>query len=81
MSENCEGDVVMWVRLPKPVKVEELKKMGIPESACYGGNNCIAATSMDKNAGIIVTGDLEGALAKVGIVPQARCFGGNSCIV
>lgn len=75
-------DVVMWLRLPRPMKVEELKKLGLAGAGCYGGDTCIAATSTHSDAGIIVQADLKESLKKAGLSRRADpCFGGDTCIV
>jgi len=79
MSESEE--VVMWVRLPKPMKIGDLKKVGLEGAACYGGDTCIAASSMNSNAGIVVQTNFESILKNHGLQPEARCFGGDTCIV
>jgi hypothetical protein len=75
-------DVVMWLRLPRAMKVDELKKLGLPEAGCWGGDTCIAATSMHSEAGIVVTTGLEESIKKAGLSRRADpCFGGDTCIV
>ena len=75
-------DVVMWLRLPRPMKVAELKKLGLSGAACFGGDTCIAATAADPRAGIIVQADLKASLTKAGLSRRADpCFGGDTCIV
>ncbi len=85
MAEGKERDVVVWVRLPKNAKASDLKKMGIPEVACYGGDTCIAATSSEHEAGLLVqhrTGKaVKDLLKEAGLNPRADCFGGDTCIV
>lgn len=84
MAEK-EKDVVVWVRLPKNAKVSDLRKMGIPEAGCYGGDTCIAATSSEHSAGLLVqhrSGKTAQELLKeAGLNPRADCFGGDTCIV
>jgi len=75
-------DVVMWLRLPRPMKVGELNKLGIKGAECFGGDTCIAATTPQANVGIIVQGDLKESLKKAGLSRRADpCFGGDTCIV
>jgi len=75
-------DVVMWLRLPRPMKVAELKKLGLAEAGCFGGDTCIAATTMHAEAGIVVQADLKKALDNAGLSRRADpCFGGDTCIV
>ena len=75
-------DVVMWVRLPRTMKVDELKKLGLAGAACFGGDTCIAATSASPDAGIVVQADLRASLKKAGLSRRADpCFGGDTCIV
>ena len=75
-------EVVMWLRLPRPMKVEELNKLGLKGAACFGGDTCIAATTMSPEAGIVVQADLQESLNKAGLSRRADpCFGGDTCIV
>jgi hypothetical protein len=75
-------EVVVWLRLPRPMKVEELQKLGLSGAACFGGDTCIAATSMNQDAGIIVQADLKESLERAGLSRRADpCFGGDTCIV
>lgn len=73
---------VMWLRLPKAMTVEQLAKLGLQSDPCFGGNTCIAATSMRADVGIVVQSDLQAALDKAGLSRRADpCFGGDTCIV
>ena len=75
-------DVVMWLRLPRAMKVEELTKLGLQGAACFGGDTCIAATTMSPDAGLVVQADLQDSLDKAGLSRRADpCFGGDTCIV
>ena len=75
-------DVVMWLRLPRAMKAEELTKLGIQGAGCFGGDTCIAATTMTKEAGMVVQTDLQESLNKAGLSRRADpCFGGDTCIV
>ena len=75
-------EVVMWLRLPKAMTVEQLAKLGLQSDPCFGGNTCIAATSMRADVGIVVHSDLRAALDKAGLSRRADpCFGGDTCIV
>ena len=75
-------DVVMWLRLPRAMKVEELKKLGLQGAACFGGDTCIAATTRHPDAGIVVEADLQNSLDKAGLSRRGDpCFGGSTCIV
>ena len=75
-------EVVMWLRLPRAMKVEEIQKLGLPEAGCWGGDTCIAATSMHSEAGIVITTNLEESIKKAGLSRRADpCFGGDTCIV
>lgn len=75
-------DAVMWLRLPRAMKVEELAKLGLKGDICFGGDTCIAATNMNAQADIIVQADLEAAMKKAGLSRRADpCFGGDTCIV
>ena len=72
----------MWLRLPRAMNVEELNKLGIKGAACFGGDTCIAATTMTPEAGIVVQSDLQESLNKAGLSRRADpCFGGDTCIV
>lgn len=82
MSEyKSKDDVVMWVRLPKPMNVKSLRKAGLAGAACYGGDTCIAAATMNPKAGIVIQTDFENILRREGFQPDAACFGGDTCIV
>ena len=75
-------EVVMWLRLPRTMKVEELKNLGLQGSECFGGDTCIAATSMRSDVGLVVQADLKDSLKKAGLSRRADpCFGGDTCIV
>jgi hypothetical protein len=75
-------DVVMWLRLPKAMKVEELSKLGLQGAGCYGGDTCIVANTIHPEAGIVVQADLQSSLDKAGLSRRADpCFGGDTCIV
>jgi len=81
-SANKSQDVVMWLRLPRAMKVEELTKLGLQGAACFGGDTCIAATTMSPDVGIVVQADLQESLDKAGLSRRADpCFGGDTCIV
>ena len=83
-AKKTSPEVVMWLRLPRPMKVEELKKLGVKGSACFGGDTCIAATTPHSEAGLVVqTGaDLQRVLDDAGLRRRADpCFGGDTCIV
>lgn len=83
MTAKRQGkeDVVVWMRLPRPMSVRELQKLGLEGAACYGGDTCIAATSTSSGAGLVVKNDLEQLLIQSKLAPKARCFGGDTCIV
>ena len=75
-------EVVMWLRLPKAMKPAELSKLGLKGDICFGGDTCIAATSMNAEADILVQADLQESLNKAGLSRRADpCFGGDTCIV
>jgi hypothetical protein len=75
-------EVVMWLRLPKPMKPAELSKLGLKGDICFGGDTCIAATSMNAEADLVVQADLQESLNKAGLSRRADpCFGGDTCIV
>lgn len=81
-SATKSQDVVMWLRLPRAMKVEELTKLGLQGAACFGGDTCIAATTMNPDVGIVVQADLQESLDKAGLSRRADpCFGGDTCIV
>jgi hypothetical protein len=85
VATNKEQDVVVWIRLPKNTKASDLKKMGVPEVACYGGDTCIAATSTEHESGLLVQHrsgkTAQDLLKEAGLNPRADCFGGDTCIV
>ena len=75
-------EVVMWVRLPRPIDIKALKKLGLEGAACFGGDTCIAATSMRPDAGIVLQTDIEQALQRARLPRRPDiCFGGDTCIV
>lgn len=75
-------EVVMWLRLPRAMSAAELQKLGLKGDICFGGDTCIAATSMRSDVGIVVQADLQAALDKAGLSRRADpCFGGDTCIV
>jgi len=78
-------EVVMWLRLPRPMTVAELQKIGLRgggDDICYSGDTCVAATTMRSDVGIVVQADLQSALDKAGLSRRADpCFGGDTCIV
>ena len=75
-------EVVMWLRLPRAMSVEELTKLGLAGDICFSGDTCIAATSMRSDVGIVLQADLQTALDKTGISRRFDpCFGGDTCIV
>lgn len=81
-SAKKSQEVVMWLRLPRPMKPEELAKLGLKGDICFGGDTCIAATSMQADADIVVQADLKESLNKAGLSRRADiCFGGDTCIV
>ena len=83
-TTESSGEVVMWLRLPRAMSVEELTKLGLRggDDVCYSGDTCIAATSMRSDVGLVVQSDLQSALDKAGLSRRADpCFGGDTCIV
>ena len=81
-SKKKSQEVVMWLRLPKPMKPAELAKLGLKGDICFGGDTCIAATSMNAEADLVVHADLQESLDKAGLSRRADpCFGGDTCIV
>ena len=75
--------MLMWLRLPRAMSVAELRSWGCrAEDICFGGDTCVAATSMRSDVGIVVQADLQAALDKAGLSRRADpCFGGDTCIV
>ena len=81
-SAQKSQEVVMWLRLPRAMKPEELSKLGLQGAGCFGGDTCIAATAMHPEAGIVVQAELQESLKKAGLSRRADpCFGGDTCIV
>jgi hypothetical protein len=81
-AASTSEEVVMWLRLPRAMSVQELSKLGLQGDVCFGGDTCIAATSMRSDVGIVVQADLQAALDKAGLSRRADpCFGGDTCIV
>ena len=81
-AKKKSEDVVMWLRLPRAMSVQELNKLGIKGDVCFGGDTCIAATTMRPDVGIVVQSDLQTSLDKAGLSRRADpCFGGDTCIV
>jgi hypothetical protein len=84
-KSSKEKDIILWVRAPKDVTTSKLKDLGLGEGHCYGGDTCIAATAMTKNAAIVVKGpkskSLRQLLRGTQLNPRAECFGGDTCIV
>ena len=81
-AATSSEEVVMWLRLPRAMTVQELAKLGLKSDPCFGGDTCIAATSMRPDVGIVVQSDLQAALDKAGLSRRADpCFGGDTCIV
>jgi hypothetical protein len=83
-AAGTSQEVVMWLRLPRAMSVAELQKLGLKggEDICFGGDTCIAATTMRPDVGIVVQADLQAALDKAGLSRRADpCFGGDTCIV
>jgi hypothetical protein len=82
-SATASEEVVMWLRLPRPMSAAELSKMGLKGDICFGGDTCIAATNMNAGADLVVVqADLQASLDKAGLSRRADpCFGGDTCIV
>ena len=82
-ASTTSPEVVMWLRLPRPMKPEELSKLGLKGDICFGGDTCIAATNTSAEADLlIVQKDLQASLDKAGLSRRADpCFGGDTCIV
>ena len=83
-TTSTSGEIVMWLRLPRAMSVAELQKLGLRggDDICFGGDTCVAATTMRPDVGIVVQSDLQAALDKAGLSRRADpCFGGDTCIV
>jgi hypothetical protein len=83
-TSSSSEEVVMWLRLPRAMSVAELNKLGLRggDDICFGGDTCVAATTMRSDVGIVVQADLRAALDKAGLSRRADpCFGGDTCIV
>ena len=83
-AAETSQEVVMWLRLPRAMSVAELQKLGLKggDDICFGGDTCVAATTMRPDVGIVVQADLQAALDKAGLSRRADpCFGGDTCIV
>lgn len=81
-AQKQTEEVVMWVRLPRPMQAAELSKLGLEGAACFGGDTCIAATTMRNDVGIVVQTAPEEALKQAKLTRRADpCFGGDTCIV
>ena len=82
-ASTTSGEVVMWLRLPRPMAPAELAKLGLKGDICFGGDTCIAATSTHAEADLVVVqADLQASLDKAGLSRRADpCFGGDTCIV
>ncbi|HXQ72240.1 MAG TPA: hypothetical protein VN844_17220 [Pyrinomonadaceae bacterium] len=65
------------------MKPAELAKLGLKGDVCFGGDTCIAATSMNAEADLVVVqANLQESLDKAGLSRRADpCFGGDTCIV
>ena len=75
-------EVVMWVRLPRPMSAKELGKLGLKGDACFSGDTCIAATTMRDDVDIVVQLAPEEALRRAQLTKiKDPCFGGDTCIV
>jgi hypothetical protein len=75
-------EVVMWVRLPRPMAASELAKLGLKGDACFGGDTCIAATTMRNDVDIVVQLSSNEALQRARATKiKDPCFGGDTCIV
>jgi hypothetical protein len=84
-TSSKEKDTIIWVRAPKDVSLAKIKDLGLGEGHCYGGDTCIAATAMTKNAAIVVKGpkskSLKQLLRNSRLNPRDVCYGGDTCIV
>ena len=75
-------EVVMWVRLPRPMSAKELSKLGLKGDVCFSGDTCIAATNMRNDVDIVVQMAPAEALLKAQLTRRKDpCFGGDTCIV
>jgi hypothetical protein len=79
-----EGEVIVWVRMPREFNAEKIKELTDPETKCGGNTICICAASFDTDASIVLQGDEElgEMLEKRGFHHKGTdCFGGDTCIV
>jgi hypothetical protein len=75
-------EVVMWVRLPRPMSAKELSKLGLKGDVCFSGDTCIAATNMRNDVDIVVQMAPAEALRRAQLTKiKDPCFGGDTCIV
>jgi hypothetical protein len=81
-AKKQSEEVVMWVRLPRPMSAKELSKLGLKGDVCFSGDTCIAATNMRNDVDIVVQMAPAEALNKAKLTRMKDpCFGGDTCIV
>ena len=81
-AQKKTEEVVMWVRLPRPMQAAELSKLGLKGDVCFGGDTCIAATTMRNDVDIVIQMAPEEALKRAKLTKiKDPCFGGDTCIV
>jgi hypothetical protein len=81
-DEKTTEEVVMWVRLPRPMSAKELGKLGLKGDVCFSGDTCIAASTMRNDVDIVVQLAPEEALRRAQLTKiKDPCFGGDTCIV
>lgn len=81
-SQKKAKEVVMWVRLPRPMSAKELGKLGLKGDVCFSGDTCIAASTMRDDVDIVVQLSPEEALQRAKLTRvKDPCFGGDTCIV
>ena len=81
-SKAKSEEVVMWVRLPRPMAAAELAKLGLKGDVCFSGDTCIAASVMRNDVDIVVQLAPGEALQRAKLTRvKDPCFGGDTCIV
>jgi hypothetical protein len=81
-AQKKAEEVVMWVRLPRPMSAKELGKLGLKGDVCFSGDTCIAASTMRNDVDIVVQLAPDEALRRAKLTKiKDPCFGGDTCIV
>jgi hypothetical protein len=81
-AEKKAEEVVMWVRLPRPMSAKELGRLGLKGDVCFSGDTCIAASTMRNDVDIVIQLAPEEALRRAKLTKiKDPCFGGDTCIV